>query len=186
MSQQASFYYHIDADGNYWFPLFPDAATASFVDGDLYGSSNPGAHEHQFGGSTWYMPNTMASADNDFIGGFHAVTLDEIAVQDLANDGAANITSFSFDSGGDGGSSEVPIDNPDNGSGEAPVDPIPGEDDGSSANANLVVNGSFDNQDAWFGNAVNPVNGINQAFVEQAGNVWDVNLSQQVSLTPGH
>ena len=64
MSQQASFYYHIDTDGNYWFPLFPDAETASFVDGDLYGAATPGAHEHQFNGATWYMPNTMASAEN--------------------------------------------------------------------------------------------------------------------------
>ena len=69
MSQQASYYYHIDAEGIIGFRYFL-TATASFVDGDLYGSSNPGAHEHEFGGSIWYMPNTMASADNDFIGGF--------------------------------------------------------------------------------------------------------------------
>ena len=96
-------------------------------------------------------------------------------VQDF-EDGSANITTFSF---GDGRYPDpIMVQG-------APVDPIPEDNNGSSANANLVVNGSFDSQDAWFGNAVNPVDGINQAFVEQAGNVWDVNLSQQVSLTPG-
>ena len=170
MSQQASYYYHIDTDGNYWFPLFPDAETAISADGTIYGSTTPGAHEHEFGGAIWYMPNTMASADNDFIGSFHAANLSADDVTVITEDGAVNITTFSFDSGGDGSSG---------------VDPIPDDNNGSSANANLVVNGSFDSQDAWFGNALNAVNGVNEAFVEQAGNVFDVNLSQQVSLSPG-
>ena len=66
----------------------------------------------------------MASADNDFIGSYHAANLSADDVNVITEDGAVNITTFSFDSGGDGSSG---------------VDPIPDDNNGSSANANLVV-----------------------------------------------
>jgi hypothetical protein len=107
MSQQASFYYHIDADGNYWFPLFPTeeeaiAFSGLSVDVGGFGQSDPSAHSHtEFDGNTWYMPNPMASADNGFVGSVHALTLDDASAQGLVDDGAVNITSFSTANAGD-------------------------------------------------------------------------------------
>jgi hypothetical protein len=61
MSQQVSFYYHIDANGNYWFPLFPTEEEATAADLDRYSATNPGAHFHEFDGNVWWMPDTMAA-----------------------------------------------------------------------------------------------------------------------------
>jgi hypothetical protein len=51
---------------------------------------------------------------------------------------------------------------------------------------NLVTDGTFDEATSttWTGNAYNPVDGVNQANVEAAGDPWDVNLSGTVNLTP--
>jgi hypothetical protein len=51
---------------------------------------------------------------------------------------------------------------------------------------NLVTDGTFDEATSttWSGNAYNPVDGVNQANVEAAGDPWDVNLSGTVNLTP--
>jgi hypothetical protein len=52
---------------------------------------------------------------------------------------------------------------------------------------NLVTDGTFDEATSttWYGNAYNPVDDVNQANVEAAGDAWDVNLSGYVNLTAG-
>ena len=52
---------------------------------------------------------------------------------------------------------------------------------------NLVTDGTFDEATSttWYGNAYNPVDGVNQADVGAAGNPWDVNLSGYVNVTAG-
>ena len=52
---------------------------------------------------------------------------------------------------------------------------------------NLVTDGTFDETTSttWSGNAYNPVGGVNQANVNAAGNPWDVNLQQSVTLVSG-
>ena len=152
-SSEASFYYHIDANGNYWFPLFQDLNEAIAVDQLLYGSSSPGAHTHVFDGNTWYMPDTMGIVGGD--GSFHEVALSNEGIQGLLDAGGASTSVFG------------------------------GEDTGNSSVEDLIVDGSFDDEGAWFGNGYNSVGGFNQVVVESAGQVWDVNLSQVVSITPG-
>lgn len=149
----ASFYYHIDANGNYWFPLFQDLNTAIAVDQINYGSSSPGAHTHVFDGNTWYMPDTMGVVGGD--GSFHEVPLSNEGIQNLINAGGANISVFG------------------------------GEETGNSSADDLIIDGSFDGEGAWIGNGYNPVDGSNQVFVDTIGQVWDVNLSHVVSITPG-
>ena len=53
--------------------------------------------------------------------------------------------------------------------------------------ANLVNDGTFDEATSttWYGNAYNPVNGVNQADIGAAGNPWDVNLSGYVNVVAG-
>ena len=52
---------------------------------------------------------------------------------------------------------------------------------------NLVTDGTFDEATSttWYGNAYNPVDGVNQADIGAAGNPWDVNLSGYVNVTAG-
>ncbi len=52
---------------------------------------------------------------------------------------------------------------------------------------NLVTDGTFDaaTSTTWYGNAYNPVDGVNQADIGAAGNPWDVNLSGYVNVTAG-
>jgi hypothetical protein len=52
---------------------------------------------------------------------------------------------------------------------------------------NLVADGTFDEATSttWYGNAYNPVDGVNQADIGAAGNPWDVNLSGYVNVTAG-
>ena len=50
-----------------------------------------------------------------------------------------------------------------------------------------MTDGTFDQASSttWYGNAYNPVDGVNQANVESAGNPWDVNLSGYVNVAAG-
>jgi hypothetical protein len=52
---------------------------------------------------------------------------------------------------------------------------------------NLVTDGTFDEATSttWYGNAYNPVDGVNQADIGAAGNAWDVNLSGYVNVAAG-
>ena len=52
---------------------------------------------------------------------------------------------------------------------------------------NFVNDGTFDEATSttWYGNAYNPVNGVNQADIGAAGNPWDVNLSGYVNVKAG-
>lgn len=56
-----------------------------------------------------------------------------------------------------------------------------------SAFGNLVTDGTFDqtSNNTWYGNAYNPVEGVNQADIAVAGDPWDVNLSGYVDVTDG-
>ena len=62
-----------------------------------------------------------------------------------------------------------------------------GGDTGGDTGGNLVTDGTFDEatSSTWYGNAYNPVDGVNQADVGAAGNPWDVNLSGYVNVTAG-
>lgn len=68
---------------------------------------------------------------------------------------------------------------------------VGGSDGGSDSvcdnSVNLVTDGTFDEitPTTWSGNAYNPVGGVNQANVGTAGNPWDVNLQQSVTLVSG-
>jgi endoglucanase len=57
----------------------------------------------------------------------------------------------------------------------------------ASMASNLVADGTFDEATSttWYGNAYNPVDGVNQADIGAAGNPWDVNLSGYVNVTAG-
>ena len=57
----------------------------------------------------------------------------------------------------------------------------------ASMASNLVTDGTFDEATSttWYGNAYNPVDGVNQADIGAAGNPWDVNLSGYVNVTAG-
>ncbi|MDP5030335.1 carbohydrate binding domain-containing protein, partial [Paraglaciecola sp.] len=64
-----------------------------------------------------------------------------------------------------------------------------GGETGGGEEWQLISNGDFENgSTSWIGNAANAVNeggnSINQADVQAAGNPWDVNLSQVMTLTP--
>jgi len=52
---------------------------------------------------------------------------------------------------------------------------------------NLVTDGTFDEATSttWYGNAYNPVNGVNKADIAAAGDPWDVNLSGYVNVVAG-
>ena len=120
MSQQASFYYHIDTDGNYWFPLFPTeeeaiAFSGLSVDDGGFGQNDPSAHPHpEFDGNTWYMPNPMASDINE-LGSLHGEPSSDALLEIL--DGAQNITSFDAGNINDDLSDDIVDSTPGEGSG---------------------------------------------------------------------
>ena len=62
-----------------------------------------------------------------------------------------------------------------------------GGDTGLPTTGELVTDGTFDaaTSTTWYGNAYNPVDGVNQADIGAAGNPWDVNLSGYVNVAAG-
>lgn len=50
---------------------------------------------------------------------------------------------------------------------------------------NIIQDGMFNGSNTWYGNAYNPVYGVNVADVEESGNAHNVNLSSNVNIVPG-
>lgn len=50
---------------------------------------------------------------------------------------------------------------------------------------NIIQDGMFNGSNTWYGNAYNPVHGVNVADVEESSNAHNVNLSCNVNIVPG-